>query len=93
MNRFDDASLDDGELEKLFPRAFLSSNSCFTNLWQMLHKCNIKSELYPNTQNEQLDKVIATHTSFNSWREMYETALEEYADRLCSKVDDDIQTH
>ncbi|WP_415890793.1 hypothetical protein ACMXYV_05635 [Neptuniibacter sp. SY11_33] len=93
MTRIEEGYLDDGELEKLFPRAFLSRNSCFTNLWQMLHKCKMKSALYPDTQNEHLDRVIKTHTSFNSWKEMYETALEQYADDLCSKVDDDLSMH
>lgn len=93
MAEIDDGYLDDGELEKLFPKAFLTRHSCYTNLWQMLNQCNIKSELYPDTQDEQLDCVIASHTSFNSWKEMYETALEQYADRLCSKVDEDIKMH
>ncbi|WP_415903183.1 hypothetical protein ACMXYR_05185 [Neptuniibacter sp. QD29_5] len=84
-------ALDRRELEKLFPKSFLIKHSCFASIRDMLVECKCKKALFPDTKDTRLDNAIRKCSCFNSWSEMYEAALEDYADRLCQKVDEDIE--
>ncbi|WP_415895277.1 hypothetical protein ACMXYQ_15960 [Neptuniibacter sp. PT34_22] len=69
----------------------MSRHSCFDSFEDMIRASgfNLSYSYYILSSNDW-DKFVVANTDYPSWAEMYEEALELYADRLCLKVDQDL---
>lgn len=75
---------------KLFHNTFISRCSRFDSFLEMTRTCGLDPYSKEDLRSEQWNLFVVANTSYNSWVEMYEDALEEYADKLCDKVAEDL---
>lgn len=74
----------DVPLEELFPPEFLKEHTSVTTVQQLMDESGFtinSQEDFNNIPDEDWDKYIRKVTSFSSWKDMLESAAQEYTIR------------
>lgn len=78
------SGLEQISLEELFPTSFMQKYTSFQSLEELFSSGNFKIESEEDLESisPELDKYIASNTSFNSWEDMLDEANSQFFERL-----------
>lgn len=66
-------------LDKLFSDAFMASHSEYASFQKLVDSASLEIDSNEDLKTEEWNKFVEENTLFNSWEDMYSTAVTEWA--------------